>query len=744
MRLRSYSAAAFSLAALHAASPTAWETTTYQDFVKGKFENIALSKDGRLSLSPRLEAVFASEEPAVWSISRAADGAVYLGTGHRGKLYKIGRDGKSEVIFSAPEAEIFALALDAAGRVYAGTSPGGKIYRIENGKSSEYYATGATYIWSLAFGKDGALYAGAGNEGKIYRVTAQGQGETYYETGQGHVTSLAVDPEGRLLAGTEPNGILYRVTAKDKAFVIYDASLPEIRSIVAEPDGTIYLAAMGGSVARQTTQPAGSKPVVTSNISVSATSTSITVTDEAAQQGEIKPKPAETAAQPAAAATTLATSIIDYPGVEKSAIYKIRPDLTVETLWSSTEENAYDLVRTAQGLLFGADNQGRVYRLDDKRRNALLVETRDGEVLRLLPTNGDVWVVTGDPGKLYRLPGAHAEKGEFESNVHDAGGAARWGKLTWSAASCQGCRVAMRVRTGNSARPDKTWSDWSAPLTDSAGSAIPAPNARYVQWKIELAGSAASSPTVDWVRLPYLPQNATPVLKSLTVSAQTASAGATKTAAASTAASYSITVTDTGDAGASSASGTATQPLTRASREQLLLSWLGEDTDGDRLTYSIHFRPESEPEWTLAKADLGETLFLVDAEALADGRYFFRVTASDAPVNPPGDGREAEIVSAPILIDRTPPSVTLGAPTRQGADTTIAVDVVDAASPLKACEYSIDAGEWRTLASADGVLDSPRESFAIRLTGLTPGPHLLVVRARDSAENAGLARVTLR
>ena len=31
-------------------------------------------------------------------------------------------------------------------------------------------------------------------------------------------------------------------------------------------------------------------------------------------------------------------------GVEKSALYKINADNTVETLWSSKEENAYDLV----------------------------------------------------------------------------------------------------------------------------------------------------------------------------------------------------------------------------------------------------------------------------------------------------------------------------------------------------------------------------------------------------------------
>ena len=65
------------------------------------------------------------------------------------------------------------------------------------------------------------------------------------------MTGLAVDAQGRLLAGTEPNGILYRVSAKDKAFVLYDASLPEIRAIIPQPDGTVYVAALGGSLAKR-------------------------------------------------------------------------------------------------------------------------------------------------------------------------------------------------------------------------------------------------------------------------------------------------------------------------------------------------------------------------------------------------------------------------------------------------------------------------------------------------------------
>ena len=198
-----------------------------------------------------MDTLFSSGQAVVWSVAEGAHGVLYVATGHRGRVYQVDPSGKSSLLWTAEQPEVFAIATDSNGVLYAGTSPDGKVYRIENGKATEYFAPKARYIWSLAAGPAGALYVGTGDQGKIYRVASAGKGELYYDTGQSHVTGLAVDSQGRLLAGTEPNGILYRVSAKDKAFVLYDASLPEIRAIIPQPDGTVYVAALGGSLAKR-------------------------------------------------------------------------------------------------------------------------------------------------------------------------------------------------------------------------------------------------------------------------------------------------------------------------------------------------------------------------------------------------------------------------------------------------------------------------------------------------------------
>lgn len=736
-------------APLFSASTASWEMNTYQDFLRGRFTGVSLTRDGRILLAPRQELLYSSDQPAVWSVAQAPDGTIYLGTGHRGRVFRIDANGSGQVVWTADRPEIFALAVDAKGVLFAATSPDGKIYRLGNGGATEYFAPNEKYIWSLAFGKDGALYAGTGEQGKVFRITGPGQGGLYYETGQAHVTSLAADVQGRLLAGTEPNGILYRIAAKDKAFVLYDAALPEIRSIVPLPDGTVYAAALGGSVAKRTAAVAAAAPGAAPG-AVSAPVTSITVTDSdtAAQAGPEKMPKAETrtTATTAAVSSTVVTTAspaLEMLGVEKSAVYRINPDNTVETLWTSKDENVYDLLISNQQLYFSTDGQGRIYLLSPDRKVTLVAQTNESETTRLLQSNGKLLAATGPMGKLYRYTETLAAKGEYESPVHDAGTVAKWGELSWRGEGS----MTFRVRSGNSARPDNTWSDWSASLTNADGSAAQTPNARYVQWKAEFAGAAnAVSPALDNVTLAYLPQNSAPAVKSITITPVAQQPGSAAKPAQNPAAAtgaYSITVSDTGEVGTSSAAGTPSQTLARAA-QQMVIAWAGEDLDGDRLVYALSFRGDGEQQWKPLRTNMQETSLTLDGDILADGKYYFRVVTSDKLSNPPDAARDAELISPPVLIDNTPPTLAIAAPQQANNGWDVSMNASDGTSPLRRAEYSIDASAWIPMQAADGVTDGLREQYRLRLEKVTPGEHLLVVRVYDAAGNAGLAKVVIR
>jgi hypothetical protein len=721
----------------------AWEMTSYADFVRGHFDGISLSRDGRLTLGPKLDTVFTSDQPVIWSVAEASDGSLYAATGNRGRIYKIDAAGKSSLYWTASEPEVFAIAAAPDGAIYAATSPGGKVYLIRNGAATEYFAPQSRYIWSLAVAHDGALYVGTGDQGKVFRVTAAGKGELYYDTGQSHITGLAVDSQGRLLAGTEPNGILYRISAKDKAFVLYDADLPEIRAIVPMPDGTVYAAALGGSVAKQAQAAAQAAQANAAAVTAPGTTITVSVDAQANPGAEIKPQEAKLQPPAAVAAPQVSSSftpLVDTSGIEKSAVYRINPDNTVETLWSSKEENVYDLLALEKQILFSTDQNGRIYGLSPDRRVTLVTQTNEGETVRLLPADRSILAATGNMGRIFRLGETSGATGSYEAPVHDSGTASQWGSMSWRADLPPTCKITFRTRSGNSAKPDRTWSDWSEPLSNPTASQIASPNARYIQWKVEMTGANGATPILDDVTLAYLPRNSPPVLKSVNIVSQAVASQARQSVSS---ANYSVTVTDTGDA-SSNSGGTATQTLPRAFTQQVTISWQADDPDGDRLVYNVDFRGEGEMQWKVLKSATHETSLSFDASILADGKYYFRVIASDRESNPPNTARQAILDSNPVMIDNTPPLVTMGAFHFANGAAHVEWEAVDATSPLRRCEYSLDAGDWIPVQAADGIIDSLREKFSLDLADLKAGEHLLVVRASDSANNTGVAKVLLK
>ena len=711
-----------------ASTASFWELSSFSDFVKGTFDGVSLGRDGRLSLAPKLDPVFTSQQPVVWSVATAPDGALYAATGHLGRVFRIERDGTSKLIWTAEKPEVFAIAVDSRGILYAASSPDGKIYRIENGKAVEYFDPHAKYIWALTVTPDGTLFAGTGDGGRVFRITGAGKGEEYYATGQGNVTSLTLDREGRLLAGTEPNGILFRISAKDKAFALYSSNLPEIRAAAPNADGSIYAVALGGSLARKVQVVPGAQGAAGDAGSGGAVTT-ITVTADAGT--DIRPTPPQPAKPQAAPveAVTATTTTTDTSNLEKSAIYRINADNTVDTLWSSKEENVYDISPAADGqLYFGTDSNGRIYRLTGDSKLTLIAQTNEQQATRLLQWRGALIAATGNMGKIYEL-GKAGVNGTWESTVFDAGSVSKWGKLRWAGAGT----LAFRTRSGNSVRPDRTWSDWS-----SVKEAITSPNARYLQVEARLSGAGAA---IENINASYLPQNNPPAIHSITViSTVTPAAAAPKPASAAT---FSVTVTDTGDAAPNSSTGTPSQTMSRAALQQLAISWVADDPDSDKLVYELDFRGEGEQVWKPLKKDLTDMGYTIDSDSLADGRYFFRVIASDRASNPAGTARETELVSSPVLIDNTPPVVRIQSAVRAGGGVDVNVDAQDSTSALRRAEWSIDAGAWTPLAPVSGVLDSPSEQFRFHIAAVPAGEHLLVVRVADSGNNTGLAKVVL-
>lgn len=725
-----------------AATTKIWQTSGFDDFLRGRLSALSLTADGALESGPAPIFQAPLNQPAVWSMAAAADGTVYAATGHQGKLFRISPQGKVSTVWTAPEPEIFAISIASDGAIYAGTSPNGGLYRIEHGQAAEVWHAPAKYIWAIQAAPGGVVYVATGEPGRIYRIAANGAASLYYDTGQENVTALRLAADGRLYAGTDPNGLLYEITAPRQATVLLDSDLPEIRAIALAPGGALYVAGTGGAVQ---TRNAGRKTAsaLSAGAVVSLTPTVVTVT--AASQNAATAGISPSAAAALATAGTAATGgVTQTSGVERSAVYRIEPNRTVETLHTSKEYNIYDLLLDDGTVVFSTDDHGRIYTLDKDRRISLLSEPGEGQTTRLLsPTHrGGVFLYAAlsNPARLIALGPPGSAPGKYESQVHDCTSVVvHWGHVHWHG---QAANIVFYTRTGNSARPDTTWSPWSRLAADASGDRIQSPPGRFIQWRAEVP--ARTGVRVDSVEIPYLPQNTPPAIHSVTItSVLSADAAKSGAAASSSNSAYSITVTDTGDTPAASSASSATDTVTHLESTRTQITWQADDPDGDRLVYAVYFRAEGEKNWQLIRNRIFGNTLLLDPDVFADGRYYFRVVASDAPSNAPQYALRAEMVSAPVLIDNTPPIVTIATPHRAGTGFDIDVAAQDKTSPLKLCEYSLDAGLWQPIEAVGGITDSRTEHFHLHLDNLQ-GEHLLVFRVYDSANNAGLARVVLR
>jgi hypothetical protein len=87
--------------------------------------------------------------------------------------------------------------------------------------------------------------------------------------------------------------------------------------------------------------------------------------------------------------------------------------------------------------------------------------------------------------------------GTFQSRVLDAFEPVSWQYGRWDADVPSGARMVVSVRTGNTATPDATWSDWTTVPAAQAPLSVPA--GEYLQYRIALTGARAGAPVVRWI-----------------------------------------------------------------------------------------------------------------------------------------------------------------------------------------------------------------------------------------------------
>jgi len=732
--LRRAAAVLIAWAALRAGDTRFWSQSEYTDFEKGNVKKLSLRSDGLVTLAPELREMFDTSLAYLWALARDSKGVLYLGGGSNAKLYRVPPGGKGELAAELEGLAVQAIAIDAKDRVYAATSPDGKVYRIAGKAKPEVFFDPKTkYIWALEFDAAGNLYVATGDPGEIYRVTPDGKGSVFFHADETHVRSMTLDAKGNLIVGTEPRGLVLRVSPAGEGYVLYQMPKKEVTAVAVAADGSIYAAAVGGKSSPSAPAPALPPPLMP------ATAAAVPVAPGAAPQ----PAPRVVAPPPG----TLAPSTGVTGG---SDVYRIHPDGNPERVWTNAADVVYAIGFDAEGrAILGAGNHGSVYRIETPFLYAALLTTASTQVTAFASgAGGRLYAITGNVGKLYEIGPGLEHEGTLESDVFDATLFSQWGRLSFEA-RLDGGQVTLATRSGNLDQPQKNWSAWSAAIADPKGAPVTSAATRFLQWKATLTASAEGrSPELESVDVAYLSKNLAPRVEQVEITPANYKFPAPVTLPATGSQPQSLTLPPLGKRAAPAPALSLDAPATSTPALQWAKGWIGarwlaSDPNGDSMTYTVEIRGETETEWKPLKQKVAEKYFSWDSTAFPDGDYRIRITASDAPSNPPADSLTGQLVSEVLTIDNTPPRISGLSATRNGGKLEVRWHAADALSNVTKAEYSLDGGDWTVAAPVTRLSDSLELDYALALEA-APGEHTIAIRVEDDCANQATDKVVVR
>jgi hypothetical protein len=670
---------------------TYWEQRTSSDFSAGRKENLTITNQGEVMLSPIVTEIGDTTDLYYWTMAKDNDGNIFIGSGNGGKIYRMDKSGKTTILFDSPEISIVSLALHK-NYLYAGSAPSGLIYRMpkDNGAKVEvFYRTDGEYVWSMLFDDRGNLYAGTGRGGIIYKIDTDGNGDIFYDSKETHIMSL-LHHNDYIYAGGAGNGIIYKIAMDGTPSVVYDSPESEIHTLLASEEGKLYAA----------------------SVPVTYLEAPVTEPRQQNSQEQTPPPPIEGA---------------ERTSYKQSILYEVDEKGIVTPIWHCPETLILSLMFDDDGdILVGTGSRGKIFKIDPESRDwAELVQIKDSQIMDMMKLkSGKILISTGNLAHIYEFTSDYSSEGTLESDIYDAQHRATWGKLIWNGEVPQGTGIKFETRVGESEKPDDVWSEWTA-LGENGK--IQHDSARFIQWKATFSTTnSKKTPELETVKIASLPYNLPPIV--LAVSVYTSGQevlGADKDGKNS-------------NGSGSSGSGSEEKEL---GPNLAVAKWKAVDENNDKLHYYIHFRGENEENWKLLKDKTSESEFTWNTESFPDGLYQLNVVASDSSDNPMDIAKTDERESNWFEIDNTSPTVSdIQVSNISDGNYEIKAILEDSANEIRAAEYSIDAKDWHTIFPDDNIYDQKRETVSISASNLSEGEHIVVIRVKDMAQNIGAGK----
>ena len=663
-----------------ARQPKVWVLEKGDDWLKGKLDGTIVATDGTVTLGYHARTLFDPNETiGAFCLLPASDGAVIVGTIGPARVLRVDGQGKRTVLAEVPEeAVVTALAWADDGALWFATAPKGLVFRLpKDADKPQRLAQLSATVWAIAFAKDGTAVLATGPEGKVWSLTAdKPEPRLLLSLPERHAIALAKAPDGSLYIGTNPRGKVYRLSPDGSVTPIFEAPQNPVQALAVDSKGNLFVGTSGSAI-----------------------------------------------------------------------VYLVQPDgRWREVRRFNPERHIMAVFPDGDGILVATGSPGKLYRLTADGVATWLYDSEQSHLLSVACHQQAFYTIPSGSGEVVVLE--RNREGIYQSPILDAQQIARWGVLRFHADIPEGAQLIIQSRSGNTAYPDETWSDWT-PGFVASGQVVQSPTARYLQLRLILRASKdGKAPVVRRVSLVYFPKNQPPK-----VTVQEPSNGAI-------------------------VSGKVT------------IRWRGEDPDRDRLTYEVFLSRDGGRTWERlsegatptpskpaepAKNEPAKTEPVKgdepqqpekpqpslqpsppspsapssaattassqtwDTTKLPDGTYWLKIVASDRLANP-DDPQTAEQIVGPILVDNTPPMISVAGVKRDGHR--LLVPCYDNTFVASA-EYRAEGGEWMAATCEDGIFDEPYELVIVDLSKLPANAKAIEVRVRDGAGNERTEKIPL-
>ena len=665
----------------HAVGTRRFVLDSLDAFEGGDLSGVALASDGTVRAGWTLADAPIADASSVWSSVVLGDGTVLLGTGAGGRIYKV-KNGKIEIAAETKAMAVSSMVIGFDGDVIAGTFPEGKIFRIPTGKLD-------------------------GSEVKPWVELKETE----------DVWSLAYDDKAKALyAATGAEGKLYRITAGAKAEVYFDSDEAHLVSVALGNDGSVYAGSNGKALLYHLTGP-GRATVVYDFEGDDVKAIAVAPADKGGAVYAIANKYSGSmrGLRPRKNAGGLSTGP-DAPKPAKPGkgqLWRFDQSGVAEQMMDHGDTHYVTLAVDADGAPYvGAGHDGKVFTVNDNHVVRLVADSDERQIGAMAISGSTRFIATTDPVVFHAIKGSGGADAMWTSKVLDAGLRAQFGKLDWRADGS----LELETRSGNTEEPDTSWSAWSGPL--AAAGKVKSPPARFLQLRARFAKDPGA--VLRQVEVAFVTDNARALLTELTAGDGKSDTGGTK-------------VPESGAA--------PDEPSTK-----MKIRWKVDNPDNDQLRYRIFYQREGDKVWFSVldpSEELTKTDYSWDTAGLPEGLYRIRVDVSDELSNPPERVTRHSLESTSVVIDNTSPQLTALTLTGSKLQGTASDEV----GPIARIEFAlVGKKSWYPIFPKDAVFDEASESFDVDVSGLVPeGPHLVVVRAYDSAGNkvertAGRAR----